>query len=163
MDIEVRLATPADEEKIMELTRRAWEENGLTDINYDKVLGMIRPALYLWEGLCGIIGKPGETIEGIVLLRLGQMWYADTWILEEKFIFIDPQYRNAKGGRARRLCEFSKDVADKLNIPLLIGVLSNARTAAKVKLYERQFGQPAGAFFLYGSHTGSSEPAHVDN
>lgn len=153
-DLDVRLATPIDEEPLLELCMRAWDENGMLNVNPEKVRAEIRPALYLWEGMCGIIGKPGEPIEGMVLLKLGQMWYADEWILEEKAIFIDPEYRSAKGGRARRLCEFSKRVADGLGIPLIIGVISNIRTAAKVKLYERQFGPPAGAFFLYGTHTG---------
>jgi hypothetical protein len=39
-------------------------------------------------------------------------------------------------------------------MPLMIGVMSNSRTDAKVKLYERQFGNPAGSFFLYGVKTG---------
>lgn len=153
-EVKVRLATPHDEERIMELCMKAWDENGILDLNPDKVRAMIRPALYLWEGMCGVIGEPGQPLEGVVLLRLGQMWYADSWILEEKFIFIDPEYRSAKGGRASTLCKFSKRVADGLGIPLLIGVLSNERTAAKVKMYERQFGSPAGAFFLYGTNTG---------
>lgn len=83
------------------------------------------------------------------------MWYSDTPVLEEKAIFIHPNYRSAKGGRARRLCEFSKKASDQLEIPLIIGVLSNHRTEAKVRLYERQFGRPSGAFFLYNARTGS--------
>jgi Uma2 family endonuclease len=82
------------------------------------------------------------------------MWYSDTMIVEEKAIFIHPDFRAAKGGRAKRLCEFSKQVADTLGIPLIIGVLSNSRTEAKVRMYERQFGAPAGALFLYGATTG---------
>ena len=156
-DIKIRLATPADEDALVDLALKAWKENGIIDVNPEKMRAMIKPALYLWEGMCGVIGGPGEQIEGAVLLRLGQMWYADSWILEEKAIFIHPDYRSAKGGRARRLCEFSKQVSDGLGIPLLIGVLSNERTAAKVKLYERQFGPPAGAFFLYGVKTGNPD------
>jgi hypothetical protein len=87
------------------------------------------------------------------------MWYSDADVLEEKAIFVDPEYRSAKGGRARRLCEFSKQVSDKLGIPLIIGVLSNHRTEAKVKLYERQFGKPSGAFFLYNAQTGHLQAA----
>ena len=45
-------------------------------------------------------------------------------------------------------------IDDDLGIPLIIGVLSNQRTEAKIRLYERQFGAPAGAFFLYNVHTG---------
>jgi hypothetical protein len=157
----VRLGTPADEEAMLELALRAWEENGIKDVNPEKMLAMIRPALYLWQGLVGIIGKPGEKIEGAVLLRLSQMWYSDSWMLEEKAIFVDPEFRRSQGGRrsatklhASTLCDFSKKVADDLNIPLIIGVLSNHRTESKIKLYERHFGSPAGAFFLYNVHTG---------
>lgn len=153
-DLKVRLGTPADEDAMLDLALRAWEENGIKDVNPEKMLAMIRPALYLWQGLVGIIGEPGKKIEGAVLLRLSQMWYSDSWMIEEKAIFVDPEYRSAKGGRARKLCEFSKRVADDLNIPLIIGVLSNQRTEAKIRLYERQFGAPAGAFFLYNVQTG---------
>jgi len=142
---------------MLELAMRAWEENGIKDVNPTKMLGMIRPALYLWQGLVGIIGEPGKKIEGAVLLRMSQMWYSDSWMLEEKAIFVDPEFRSAKGGRARKLCEFSKKVADELNIPLIIGVLSNHRTESKVRLYERSFGPPAGAFFLYNVRTGHEE------
>jgi len=162
-DLKIRLGTPADEEAMLDLALRAWEENGIKDVNPEKMLGMIKPALYLWQGLVGIIGKPNEKIEGAVLLRLSQMWYSDDWMIEEKAIFVDPEFR-AKGGHkhrasqtmghARALCEFSKRVADDLNIPLIIGVLSNQRTEAKVKFYERSFGPPAGAFFLYNTRTG---------
>jgi len=159
-ELEIRIATPEDEMPLLELALRAWKENGIDDVNPEKMLGMIKPAVYLWQGLCGIIGKPREKIEGAVLLRISQMWYSDSWILEEKAIFVDPEYRNAKGGRARLLCEFSKRVSDELSLPLLIGVLSNHRTEAKVKLYERQFGSPAGAFFLYNAQTGHKQLEH---
>jgi GNAT superfamily N-acetyltransferase len=164
-DHNVRLATPEDEDALLDLALRAWHENGVMDINEDKMRGMIRPALYLWQGLCGVIGEPGEKIEGAVLLRVSQMWYSDSWLLEEKAVFVDPDFRKVGGGRsnqsvghARRLVEFCKEAADKLGVPLLIGVLSNTRTKAKVRLYERQFGEPAGAFFLYGVKTGHESP-----
>lgn len=153
-DLGIRLATPNDEAAMLELSLKAWKENGIMDVNPDKMLGMIKPALYLHEGLCGVIGAPGERIEGAVLLRITTLWYNDSKILEEKAIFVDPEFRSAKGGRARRLCEFSKMTAERLGLPLLIGVLSNERTEGKVKLYKRQFGDPAGAFFLWNGQTG---------
>jgi hypothetical protein len=87
------------------------------------------------------------------------MWYSDHEVLEEKAIFIHPDFRSAKGGRARKLCEFSKHVSDSLGVPLIIGVLSNHRTEAKIRLYERQFGKPSGAFFLYNATTGGWKDA----
>lgn len=153
-ELSIRLATPADVHDVMSLALSACDENGFVDPNPEKLLAEIWPALNLDHGLVGIIGEEGGSPQGAILLRIGTMWYSDNYVLEEKAIFIHPEYRNAKGGRARKLCEFSKQVADSLGIPLIIGVLSNQRTEAKVKLYERQFGKPSGAFFLYGATTG---------
>lgn len=153
-ELKIRVAVPDDLDEIMQIAMMACEENGFLNPNPGKLAAEIWPALHQDHGICAVIGKPGGKIEGLVLLRIGHMWYSDTTIVEEKAIFIHPDFRAAKGGRAKRLCEFSKQVADSLGIPLIIGVLSNSRTEAKVRMYERQFGAPAGAFFLYGAKTG---------
>lgn len=152
-ELGIRVGTPDDVHEVMDLALTACEENAFVKPNPTRLLGDIWPALNLDRGIMGLIG-PQTALEGLVLLRMGKMWYSDEDVVEEKAIFIYPEFRNAKGGRARRLCEFSKKVADSLEIPLIIGVLSNHRTAAKVKLYERQFGPSAGAFFLYNAKTG---------
>jgi len=158
-DFGVRIGEPVDVHPMMDLAMQACDENGFVDPNPQKLLAEIWPALNLDNGLVGIIQDEGGALEGAILLRIGTMWYSDTPVLEEKAIFIHPNYRSAKGGRARRLCEFSKKTADTLGLPLIIGVLSNHRTEAKVRLYERQFGPPSGAFFLYNAQTGSLRAA----
>ena len=159
-DHKIRLATVEDLDEMMRLALSACDENGFLNPNPIKLLEQIWPALNQDHGLCAVIGKPGGTIEGAILLRIGQMWYSDDLTIEEKAIFIHPDFRGAKGGRARKLCEFSKTVADTLGLPLVIGVLSNSRTEAKVRMYERQFGKPSGAFFLYGAKTGQFSKGH---
>jgi GNAT superfamily N-acetyltransferase len=154
-DVKVRIGTVDDVHDIMNLALSACDENGFVNPSPQKLLQDIYAALSLNHGLVGIVGKPGEKAEAAVLLRIGAMWYSDDVVVEEKAIFVRPEYRGAKLGRARLLCEFSKQVADGLGIPLIIGVLSNHRTEGKVKLYERQFGKPSGAFFLYRAKTGS--------
>jgi hypothetical protein len=146
-------------DQLMALAGEACEENGFIEPNPIKVLEQIWCALNQDKGICGIIGPKGGVVEGAVLIRITDLWYSDKPVAEEKGIFIHPDFRAAKGGRARRLCEFSKHVADTLGIPLIIGVLSNSRTEAKVRLYKRQFGEPTGAFFLYGATTGIVHPA----
>ena len=153
-EIKVRVAVPEDMDEIMKVALAACEENGFLNPNPAKLAAELWAALHQDHGICGVIGKAGGPIEGVVLLRTGTMWYSDADVLEEKAIFIHPEYRSAKGGRAKRLCEFSKKAADTLGFPLIIGVLSNSRTEAKVRMYERQFGKPSGAFFLYGAKTG---------
>jgi hypothetical protein len=154
-EIEIRIGTPEDLDAVMEIAVDMWDELGIVPASVQKILGEVWEALHQQNGLIGIIGQPDGRIEGGVLLRIGSMWYSDERVLEERGIFIHRDFRSSKGGRARRLCEFSKDTADALGIPLVIGVLSNDRTEAKARLYERQFGKPSGAFFLYGGTTGS--------
>lgn len=154
-ELHIRIGTPEDLDEMMQIAMMACDENGFLDPNPGKLAAEIWPALHQDHGIVGIIGPKGGMIQGAVLLRIGDMWYSDTQVVEEKAIFIHPDYRSAKGGRAKQLCEFSKKVADTLGIPLIIGVLSNSRTEAKVRMYERQFGKPSGAFFLYGAKTGS--------
>ena len=156
---EVRVAGPQDLQALMELALAACEENGFVDPNPNKLAHELWPALHLDHGTIGVIGEPNKQIEAAVLLRIGAMWYSDQMVVEEKAIFIHPDFRDAKGERAKKLCRFSKSVADSLNIPLMIGVLSNERTKAKVKFYEKEFGKASGAYFLYGAQTGTSHKA----
>ena len=154
MDIHVRVATPEDFEEIMRLAVEVAQENGISQPDLNKVAADIWPSLHQDHGIIGVIGAPRGTLEGFVLLRIGQSWYSDEPMIEERTVFVSSEYRAAKGGRARRLCEFSKKVSEDLGMPLLIGILSNQRTKAKVELYKRVFGEAAGAFWLYNANTG---------
>jgi hypothetical protein len=157
-ELGVRLAQPEEVHEIMAEALRACSENGFANASQIKVLEQVWCGLNLDNGLVGVIGEPGK-LEGGILLRITDVWYSDDKVLEERAIFIPPEYRGVKGGRARRLCEFAKRAAKTMEMPLLIGVLSNHRTEAKVRLYERQFGKPTGAFFLYNGSTGSVQAA----
>lgn len=153
----IRLATTDDMAEVMKLAITACEENAFLNASSELLAQEIWPALALDHGLCPVIGPPGGEIQGLALLRFGKMWYSNQTILEEKAVFIYPQYRSAKGGRARKLVEYSKHVADELGMPLIMGVLSGTRTKGKTALYTRFFGEPMGAFWLYGARP---EPGH---
>lgn len=161
-NIHVRTATPEDEAGIMGLARLVNSENGVFKMDEEKVLNVVRPSLYLSGGIIGVIG-PRDYLQGVVVLRISQYWYSNVSFLEEMCVFVHPDYRAAKGGRARKLVEFAKSASEKLGMPLMIGILSNSRTDAKTRLYERQFGPPAGAFFLYGAQTGQMPHQEVVN
>lgn len=153
-DVHVRVATPQDFKGVMDLAMMVAKENGIFEPDINMVINDIWPALHGERGLIGVIGNPGEDLQGFVLLRIGNLWYSQAEIIEEKTVFVAPKFRSAKGGRARKLCEFSKKVSDELGLPLIIGVVSNHRTKGKEGLYNRLFGPPAGAFWLYGARTG---------
>ena len=151
-----RVGTPDDIDDLMALALAAVSDNGFMEADPAKLLRAIYPALCQDHGIVGVIDEPDGTIQSAVLLHVTEHFYSNGLCLEEKSLFVHPDFRNAKGGRAARLAEFAKQASDVLGLPLLIGVLSNERTAAKVKLYTRTFGAPAGAFFLYNARTGST-------
>ena len=158
-DIKVRTGTPEDIHGMMDLALQACEENGLTNPNPEKLLNQIWAALNQEHGIVGIIGKYGQPLEAAILLRTEALWYSDEFSLVERAVFVHPEYRSAKGGRARKLCEFAKKAAESLDIPLIIGVLSSDRTESKVRMYERLFGEYSGAYWIVGRRTGTWKAA----
>lgn len=162
--ITVRVGTPEDVHGVMQVALMAVQENGFAEVDPELLLGDIWSALNLNRGIMGVIGEPGEPVEGVVLLRIGTMWYSSkTRVLEERAIFVHPDYRSAKGGRAAKLCKFSKSVSDTLGIPLTIGILSSLRTEGKVRMYRRILGEPSGAYWLYNAKTGQPVEPTLSN
>lgn len=153
-EITVRVGTPDDVDGMMTLALAACKENGLTNPNPVKLLYEIWSGLTREHGIVGIIGEPNKEFEAAILLKTEPMWYSDDLTLVERAVFVHPDFRSAKGGRARLLCEFAKQAADALEIPLVIGILSSERVSGKVRLYERQFGPQSGAYWIYGKKTG---------
>lgn len=97
------------------------------------------------EGVIGVIRK--EVIEGIIIMTFGQHWYTEAWTLEEVANYVLPEFRRST--HAKEMIKFGMRAADELGIPLVIGVVSNERTKAKMELYKRQLGEPVGGYFLY--------------
>jgi hypothetical protein len=150
----VRVATTDDVDAVMELAIMGSRENSFVPADPAKLLFDVWGALTLEHGICGAIGPKGGPLEAAVLIKVGPTWYSNASVLEERAIFVHPKYRGALGGRASRLMTWAKTVSDRMAMPLLIGVLSNERTEAKVRAYRRHFGEPAGAFWLYNAKTG---------
>jgi len=155
-NLQIRLATTEDMAEVMRLAFMACEDNGFLDYSPELLAREIYPALCQDHGLFPVIGPPSGEIQGFVLLRIGTMFYSTRQCLEEKCLWVHPDFRTARGGRARQLLEFTKKTADALGLPLIIGIMSTKRAAGKEALYRRFFGEPTGAFFLYGAECGKS-------
>lgn len=141
----VRIAQQSDEEEVMGLCRELHVENGIFGMNEDKVRAMLRRAFERQGAIVGVIGDPGK-IEGVICLTLSTFWYSDDAQWEELFSFVKKEYRKSKD--ALDLMDFARWCSDTSKIPIIIGVISNERTAGKVRLYQRKF-SPIGAFFFY--------------
>ena len=155
----VRYATPADVDGMMKLGVLAAEENGVGDTNIRKLLEIVWRGVTRQKAIAGVIEGPDGMIEAATLLLVEEQGHSRDPVLVEQTVYVHPDFRSARGGRAAKLVEFNKGIADKMGIPLLIGILSNDRTAAKIRLYERMLGKPSGAYWLYGGRTGQSTEA----
>lgn len=150
----VRVAGPADEEELLDLAQNLHLENAVYPISKPKVLSELRASLGSTDGRQqeGIIGVVGDgRIEGAAWLVYCQEWYTDAFCLAERFIHVLPEYRRST--HAKDLIAWAKRISER-TAPLHIGILSNDRTEAKVRLYCKHLGKPAGAYWLYGATTG---------
>jgi hypothetical protein len=142
---EVRLAIPSDETEMMGFLRDMWTENGMARLYPDKVRNFLRRGLVRDNALIGVIRGPKE-IEASVGLFIGEWWYSDEQHVEDFWNFVREPYR--RSDHAKALLDFARWAGEQLQRALLMGVLSDERTAAKVRLYQRKFGQPKGAIFV---------------
>lgn len=141
----VRLAVPEDREGLLNLCVELHDENGLFPISIAKVGQMLDRAFDRRGAIIGVIGDVGAPTAAIYL-ALDQMYYSEAWFLNEGFNFVHPDHRHSD--YARQLIAYAKVCSDKLQVPLMMGILSNHRTESKTRFYERQLDK-AGAYFVY--------------
>lgn len=151
----VRKATPDDAPELMELCRELHAENGMFEMNESKVAAMLEKAFRQQGAIIGALGPTGG-IEGAIFMLISSFWYTSDWCLEELFNYVKPEHRRSTN--AKELINFGKRCSDELGIPLVIGVVSNERTKAKVGLYQRQLADPVGAYFLHRPATLTPSP-----
>jgi GNAT superfamily N-acetyltransferase len=143
---DIRLAEEKDIPGLMDLMRLACDEIGRYPFDDEKVFNMILRYYEKRGAIIAVIGEVGAPI-AYVLLVMDEIWYSyNNWQLLELSLFVHPDHR--KSTYAKQLMKFSKQSSEALKIDLSIGVYTNNRTQAKIKLYQRQFTQ-IGAFFLY--------------
>jgi len=149
----VRLAQRYERQELFDAVKLCHDENGIFPLSERKVMAAIDRALNSMEGhgegspaVVGVIGPPGQ-IEASLFLSVEQPNYSDAWHLIEYWNFCHPDFR-APAGRASALLEWAKTVSAKMQLPVIIGIVSNERTNAKIRLYERHV-KHVGAFFLH--------------
>lgn len=162
----VRSAISQDKPEIWRLLRLLCAENGMFSLSEHKVDYYLNRLLWPENiakddtgprGFIGVIGPIGA-LEGCIMLTVGSVWYSEDFTLDEHLNFVDPEHRSSN--HAKALIEYAKDCSDKIGIRLLIGILSTKRTAAKVRLYERQL-TAAGCFFVHPAPPDISPPTKI--
>ncbi len=142
---DVRLAVPEDRPALVDLTTKLHGENGLFSLSLKKRDGLL-DRYYDGKGaIIGVIGEIGDPV-ATIYVSLTQPEYTDDWALVEVWNFVRDDQRHST--HARHLIEYAKFLSSEMRIPLLIGILSNHRTEAKVRLYERTLDK-VGAYFVW--------------
>lgn len=144
--IPVRKANLDDRPTILDICRRNHDENGQFSLAMPKVEHMIDRAFGKKDAIIGLVG-PKARIEGLIVLLIAQFWYTEDWCLEEIMNYVLPEYRRST--HAKDMIAFAKRCSNEIGVPLVIGVVANERTKAKIELYRRQLGDPVGGYFIH--------------
>lgn len=149
---DVRLAEPGDLPATLELMKLACREDAQHEMDEENVLRMVMRHYNKQGAMLAVIGEPGSPV-AYCLSILDQIWYAapGTMQLLELSLFVHPDHR--RSDYAKQLMQFMKKASEGLSLDLTIGVFSNERTQAKIRLYQRQF-KTVGAYFMYQPHQG---------
>lgn len=139
----VRTAKPEDHLEVWRLLLQGHSENGIFPLAPQKVDWLVSRFLYPDtiqpedtgpRGVIGVIGPVGA-LEAIAVLVLGEFWYTQQRHIEELLVFVDPERR--KSNHAKALIHWMEHQSQEVGLPLLSGVMSNHRTEAKCRLYQR--------------------------
>jgi hypothetical protein len=146
----VRIATSDDVDELLNVLTEMHAEQFVLPMDGPKVRDVLinatLPDIGTRRGIIGIIGEPGR-LEGSIGLMLERTWYSSHLCLWDAWQYVRPVYRSTTG--SKDMIAWAKGISDHFNVPLMIGVLSNQRTEAKVRLMKRQLGNPVGAFFMH--------------
>lgn len=154
----IRLAQPSDEPELLHLFRMMHAEGGMRKLDIDCVREVFARAFDRKGGILAVIGAPGH-IRAMLFLLITRHYYTRDNHIEELWNWVHPEHRQSD--YSKLLIEYAKKCSDDISagsvagggdkVPLIMGVLTNKRMSAKVRLYRRFFGMPYGAYFLHNA------------
>lgn len=151
----VRIATVNDSSEIWRLFLQSHKENGLFQLSPDKVKWFMKRCLVPesiapddigMRGVIGVIGKPGQ-LEALAFICVGSFaWYSDEKAINDCLVYVDSECR--KSNHAHALIEWMKEQVEITHLPLTAAVMTNHRTEAKCRLYQRMLPKVGEIFHL---------------
>jgi hypothetical protein len=139
----IRIATGDEMDDIFRICKELHTENGQDYFSFspDKVKKNLERAFNKERAMVPCIGPKGR-IEALGYVSIEQFAWSDDWHISEWFNYVLPDFR--KSQHAKALLTWEKNAADSMGVVLFIGVVSNVRLAAKLRLYRRVFGEGLG-------------------
>lgn len=151
--INVRRATEADEQSILELLRIDIAENAKMVNSYDeqRIVSFIRTATRDDWATIGVIDG-SEGVVATIFIEPEQYFWTSDWNLAERITFVHPDHRNST--YAMDLLRFAKWMADGMTMRLGYTVYLTASIAASQDAYRKsalfgRFMHFMGGVFVY--------------
>jgi len=141
----VRVATPQDRASVVDLIHLLHDENGLFSLSDRKVEQQLDRYYKGGTAILGVIGPIGA-VEGSIFLSIEEPYYSEDLQLTELWNMVHPAHRTKD--HVGKLLDFAKRCSDETQLTLMIGIISNKRTAAKLRIYGKKL-EPAGGFFVW--------------
>lgn len=147
----VRIAEPADLDRLWDLCLVGHATNGAFRIAPHKIIAVLKRACWRNpDAVIGLIDGP-ERIEAAVCLMLGSHWYSEDLYWSDRFLYVHPAHRRSR--HAFRLFRFVEWWANVVGAPCGAPVVMSIETFDRLGAKEALFGRYArrvGASYLFG-------------
>src|SRR5688572_27526157 len=90
----VRAAVAEDWPQLIEMCKELYEESGQDDVGWDLVEHTVACGINRDGAMIGVIGPVGK-VEGATCLVFASFWYSRKVFLEERFLYVRPDYRRS--------------------------------------------------------------------
>jgi len=102
-----------------------------------------------WSESPLFIFKEEGKIKGFVGTQIVTTWWSSTPVISDYIFFVDPEHR--KGGKVfKALAGAMKDFSKLNKLPVIMTFMSNDRTPAKERLFEKQGFKKSGFLLTFG-------------
>ena len=144
----MRLAQHSDTDRLFEICKVAYRENGFGGMDDAAVYETIDRGVRREGVVFGLIDGP-DRIEAVLGLQPNKLWYGgdNDWYWSELLFFVHPLHRRSR--HAQTLFKFAAWWERHFQAPVVISVFPTERLEAKEDLFAR-YAKRVGSTWLFG-------------
>lgn len=156
----IEVATPSDEDSILDLLRLKFEEDvGAGEFPLERARAVVRRGIKNRGGCVGVIRGRKRIEASIGLFVTDLCWLTKDDHLCDRWNFVHPQHRRSDHGK--KLIDFARWAAQRCERPLLITHIVNEKTAPKCILLENNLGGAFAYLYVFDPR-GRLKPRNID-
>lgn len=141
--MQVNAASGSDLRPLLDLMVEFHVDNGVFPLSPAKVVAYLQETLA--RGVV-LIARDGDRLVGTMGLAPGEVWYAESVFLEERWLFVHPDARRSTA--LLRMLRRAIRIADDKGWPMVASVITMKALERKGDLFKRLGFAEAGRVFL---------------